>query len=154
MTYKISNLSHLFPLMVLSGMLFCGETEADVYKWTDDDGNVHYSQHPPVDGDAEVIKDPPKVDSAQALRDLRELRIKQQKTEQEESRRNEEAGKKEEYLTTKEDNCNKARDKLLNLQNARMIRALDDQGNVVRATEEEHQARITASKANIDEWCN
>ncbi len=46
---------------------------AEIYKWVDAEGNVHYTQNPPPDGvEAALIKPPPRVDAAAAEEALKE----------------------------------------------------------------------------------
>ncbi|HKJ76593.1 MAG TPA: DUF4124 domain-containing protein, partial [Gammaproteobacteria bacterium] len=40
-------------------LAFAGPVAAAMYKWTDADGNVHYSQTPPPSGQAEEMAPPP-----------------------------------------------------------------------------------------------
>jgi len=50
--------SHLFLLLSLLSLAFSPLTQAASYKWTDAQGNVHYSQRPPQNKSYEKIKTP------------------------------------------------------------------------------------------------
>lgn len=154
MNGKIDDLIHG---VILSAMLFVvvvGGAYAAMYKWTDAEGNVHYGEHPPTDRDVEIIKPSAKVDSASGLRELRQQTIKANKLQQARESAADEKHNKAEYVAIKKDNCQQARTRLDKLKNTRRIKTVDAEGNVTRATVEEHQARIAAVSTQVDEWCN
>lgn len=43
-------------LPLFTGLLLCSNVSAATYKWVDEKGDVHYSQHPPAGSDYEKIK--------------------------------------------------------------------------------------------------
>lgn len=45
----------LLPLLVLA-LLFAGNAAAEIYKWRDDDGRLHFSDAPPEDRPAEKVE--------------------------------------------------------------------------------------------------
>ena len=145
----------IFSLICLLGVP--NQSHARLYKWIDADGNTHYTQQPPPDGiAAEDIKLPASVniDTEQATKSFEE----QQKEEQELSEAVEKEEKKrirqEEHADLIKENCKKAKAKLENVQNTGRIKAVDEEGNVVRATEEERQRRIKNAQESIKKWCS
>lgn len=52
----------VLPLVVAAAAAaFVMSAEAAMYKWTDKQGNVHYTQEPPLEGDAKEIAGPSRV---------------------------------------------------------------------------------------------
>jgi hypothetical protein len=51
-------------LGLFGSMLLSGIARAELYKWTDDEGNVIYSQVPPPDRDVKTIAPPPPAPSS------------------------------------------------------------------------------------------
>ena len=51
-------MKHLIKICIAAGLslLLATTVQAAMYKWTDEKGNVHYSQHPPRDKQYERIK--------------------------------------------------------------------------------------------------
>ena len=146
--------SVVFSLVCLLG--FSPVSHAKMYKWVDADGNTHYTQSPPPDGAAiEDINLPASVnvDTKPAIKSFEAQQKKEQElletNEKEQKVQNREA----EHTALKKDNCRKSRAKLENVQSAGRIRAVDENGNVVRAGEEERQRRITEAQENIKKWC-
>lgn len=143
------------PLLLLMMLVFSGNAAAAMYKWVDEDGNVHYTQTPPPADvrQAETIKPPPDVNTDKARKDLeqeQELvdKIREQRLETKEEERL--AQKEREQ---KEANCKMARDRLASYTQPR-VRYTGEDGNRYYFTEEERQEQIQKSKDMIDEFCN
>lgn len=145
----------LLPALCLA--MLCTPAGADrIYKWTDKDGTVQYTQMPPPeDVQAIEIQDPapppadPAGESAQVQEqvDAMEERMKA---------REEAAAKAEQKAENREirrQNCATARHNLGELQQGggRRYRAAD--GSVLRLTEEERQQRIAEANQQIEEFC-
>ena len=128
---------------------------AAMYKWVDADGNVQYSQHRPIgDEDVTTIKPPSKVDTGAAQKDLDGKKKKLGDLQEGRDKAAEDAKKEAGKTALYKSNCETSRAKFNNVQNARRIRAVDEEGNITRATEEERQRRIKAAQANIAKWCS
>jgi len=126
-----------------------------MYKWIDAEGNTHYTQSPPPDGiGGESIKPPPNVDVKKAQQELKEMKDKVHKNNEERAKQSEEINKQKEQDELKKENCRKARERLSRIQNTGMVRAVDEEGNVERITTEMHQQRLEETQAKVDKWCN
>ena len=145
----------LLPALCLA--MFCTPAGADrIYKWTDKDGTVQYTQMPPPE-DVQVIEieepAPPPADPAgesarvQEQVEAMEERMKAREdaaTEAEQEAKNREIRRQ---------NCATARHNLGELQQGggRRYRAAD--GSVLRLTEAERQQRIAEANEQIKEFC-
>jgi hypothetical protein len=126
---------------------------AEVYRWVDDRGQVHYSQVPPTGRDARPIGPPPPPQAApnqdnlnQSLKDANEAAPK---TQAEADRLAQSQANVDEY-------CKQLRSQLayLDEKTARRLGATDDKGNVTRVTEEEFQQRRNEILKNLGERCS
>jgi len=147
--------SVVFSLVCLLGI--SPISHAKLYKWVDADGNTHYTQSPPPDGIAtEDVKLPASVniDTEQATKSFEAQQKKQQELSEENEKEEKEQMRQEERAELKKDNCKKAKAKYDNVYNTGRIRAVDEEGNVTRATEEERQRRIADAQGKIEKWCN
>ena len=145
----------MFSLVCLLGL--SSQSHARLYKWIDADGNTHYTQQPPPDGiAAENIKLPASVniDTEQATKSFEEQQKKAQELSETAEKEEKERIRQEEHADLKKENCKKAKAKLENVQSSGRIRAVDEEGNVIRATEEERQRRIKDAQEKIKKWCN
>ena len=128
-----------------------------IYKWTDAEGNVHYSSEKPADAAAEKMKvDTGKTGVDRGARALDD--IKQQVDD--EAQRVVEEGIPEEppvpSLPAKEvkKRCQAARQDLATIQARGQLRERDEKGNISYVSDEEKQRRISFAKKQIREYCN
>ena len=150
----LSQYSVIFSLVCLLGI--SPVSQAKMYKWVDADGNTHYTQTPPPDGiTKEDLNLPASVnlDNKEAIEAFEGQQNKKDELAEENKKTEKEENRSAEHTALKKENCRKAKAKLENVQNTGRIRAVDESGNIVRATEEERQRRITEAQANIKKWC-
>jgi hypothetical protein len=129
---------------------------AQIYKWTDAGGKVHYSETPPPDGQQfnEVNTGPAPQSSDEAGRQLQDMLKRQQDSEkQEDAEKNKE--KEQAAGQAKLDQyCDQARESLTKLENGPPRRlAVVENGEVSRMTEDERQAKIEEIEKTISEKC-
>jgi hypothetical protein len=126
---------------------------AEVYRWVDDRGQVHYSQVPPTGRAAQPVGPPPPPQAApnqdnlnQSLKDANEAAPKNKA----------EADRLAQNQANVEEYCKQLRSQLayLDEKTARRLGATDDQGNVARVTEEEFQQRRNEILKNLTERCS
>ncbi len=139
-----------FVLSVFSCVSF-----AEVYKWTDKNKQINYSQQPPANVPYSIIgvSQHPASDPNVSQKSVDDL-IKQHQAE--EKIRLDKAMKEESDADRKkrfEENCVIAKDNLLKYQNNPGRRMIDAQGNVTRPTEEERQQKIKDSQDNVNLYC-
>ncbi len=146
--------SVIFSLVCLLGTSHV--SHARVYKWVDADGHTHYTQQlPPEGASTEDIKLPASVnlDNKEAVKAFEEQQNKKQESSETRQKDEIDPNRQAEHTALKKENCRKAKAKLENVQNTGRIRAVDESGNTIRATEEERQRRILTAQENIEKWC-
>jgi len=146
--------SVIFSLVCLLGT--SPVSQARMFKWVDADGNTHYTQTPPPEGIAKEDLNLPasvNLDNKEAVKAFEDQQNKKQESSETKQKDEKELNRSAEHTALKKENCRKARAKLENVQNTGRIRAVDENGNIVRATEEERQRRITEAQENIKKWC-
>ncbi len=134
--------------------LACLSATADVYKWVDDNGKVHYSDRPLGDeSTAMAIRSQP-TDNARITAE-KQARIERLAAENEEqTRAAEDAARDAENEARREENCRRAREAFASLQNAeRLYIPLEDGGRQYLDDQQVQDRRDRASK-DVDEWCN
>ena len=135
-------------LSMLSATVF-----AEMYKWVDENGEVHYSdKQPAAEVETETIKPPPEADVEQARKEL-EARQSRYKTEESEKPAEEEKVSEEE-LAVKKRNCELGRDKLQRLVDNPRVYSTAEDGSRTRLGEDERQARIKEAREMIKTNCN
>jgi len=133
---------------------------AQIYKWTDGSGEVHYTQTPPPSGvgSEEIQGAPPPAESAETIH--QEQQRLQQRLDAMDERLAEQEEKeaiekqRQELSEINEKNCITAKNNLAKLHQGGIKRYLTPEGDVIRLTEEERQRRITEAQGQIDKYCS
>lgn len=132
-------------------LLAISATAEKLYKWTDEDGNVQYSQTPPKDADAEKISVEGNGD------DATKKRYQEQKKRLDElaNKRQEAKDKKAKAKSEAKENaalCEQAKSRLASYQRAR-VNVTNDDGSQRRLAEEERIAQVKQSQDDVNEFC-
>lgn len=126
--------------LLLGPLILLGSAHAEMYKWTDAEGNIHYSQSIPPGVEATTMKAPPPPPTP--------VQKKQSKEEEQEI--------KDQPIVTKRDevvkkNCEAARKNLNIYTNYRRI--MNEKGEVEVLDEEVRKAKIAETQKQIKEYC-
>ncbi|HHB13473.1 MAG TPA: DUF4124 domain-containing protein [Chromatiales bacterium] len=143
----------LFPLVALfacSGLQAGGGT--GVYRWTDAEGVVHFSQTPPPDTQAERLTVQPPPGSGQPDPALKEAEEAFDQRYTERKRREAEAARKARAEQQRKANCEKTRANLAAVTSRGRVRIIKGD-HAVALTEEERQALIHKLKQQIEKFC-
>jgi hypothetical protein len=128
----------------------------NMYKWTDDQGEVHYTQFPPPGRKTEIMQPPPPPAEPPtgSENDLQKQldTIKQQNDKQLQETR--EADQQAEIQKIRKKNCETAHKNLMNLNRGGNVRYMGPNGEAIRLTEEERQKRIDETNQQIKENCS
>jgi len=120
------------------------------YKWTDDNGTVHFTAEPPPDRDYESIDTSGNVVSTTRLEPLGDEASAPAQPEPDSRAPRE--GQPDPALV--EARCTEARENLFWLQSNRRIVIEDDQGNDRFIDADEQQDLIEENRALLEEWCD
>ena len=131
-------------VLLATMIIFASTASAGLYKWVDNEGNVHYSQKRPKNKQFKQIKVPASAPTdSTPLYQSETNQNKDNKTVADESAKNEKV---------RATNCKNAKGNLKAYQVYRRIR--DKSGNVTVVGDEERAKKITQAKRNIDNFCN
>ena len=143
-------------VILMSGLLLSltpAVHAAPSYKWTDEQGNVHYSQHPPRDRESQRlnIKVPRSSTGGQTQAPSATHNATFGSTGSSSSSGNiaEQESKKNKEL--RKQNCEAAKKNLQIYQVSRTIR--DPSGKVINLTDSERTAKIEETKKAINNFC-
>ncbi len=141
--------------LIILSVTFAGIASADIYKWVDDQGQVHYSQQAPESAPAEFIKTPPppSVDPAQAQKEIDALIAQQKAAEQDKQQAKQLAEQRAAQEAALEKQCQDAKDALTAYQNHPGGRFYDEDGDLQRIKEDERQKKIEELSNNIKQHC-
>jgi flagellar biosynthesis GTPase FlhF len=145
--------------LIVITLLLQSPVFADIYKWIDDSGEVHYTQTPPPGGIAteNIQGAPPPAESAQ-INDAEQQKLQQQLDAYEERRAEQQKqqsteNQRREVAEIDKENCSAAQANLANLQQGGVKRYLTPAGEVIRLTEEDRQQRISEAQEQVEKYC-
>ena len=128
----------------------------NMYKWTDDQGEVHYSQFAPPGREAEKLKAPasPAHSTGAGENELQQQLDTQENQDKKQAQEEMDAKKKAQIEEIRKKNCEIANKNLDNLQRGGNVRYMNANGEVIRLSEEERQKRIDEANKHIKENCS
>lgn len=142
----------LLQAPVSAGPASAGPVSASIYKWVDENGQVHYGEQP-VGIDAEKVKirtnettKPRPVNKAENKKADAIAKEKEQASEE----------KKQEAISKKEKKkyCNEATSDLAAINSRGRMREINAKGEYTYLTEPQKQERIAAAKKKQSEFCH
>ena len=144
------------PALLLTLLLTAALSHASgIYKWIDEDGQLHYSQTPPPNRPAEVIQGaPPPANDPDTVRD--DLQRQLDAFDERRAQRDEafaEHKQKDEVARIKKQNCETARKNLEKLRRGGNNAYMTPEGEVIRLTDDERAKRIDDAKQGIQDNC-
>ncbi len=142
------------PLFAVLLFLITPTLTAEVYKWTDAEGNVHYGQSRPSGTDAEALDiKGPGMSAEQRELELDKLKLKAGLGSQNENTEPRQAAAQM-PKAVRDENCRIARQNVASLVQKRRIVRTDDAGNLVRLDDAERAARLQDAADQVEEFCN
>jgi hypothetical protein len=128
--------------------------DAQVYRWVDAEGNVHYTDRPPPEVDAERMSievQPTDLETTiEAQRDREEnLSLRDQDREDDEHDAEAERRDRENLARS----CQQARERVARIESARRLSRVDADGNRHTYDEAERAAALAEARAQVAEWC-
>jgi arginine utilization protein RocB len=140
-------------------LLLSSVAAADIFRWTDDNEKVHYTEMPPADRPYETFSDSarPRADAADA-----EARLTRQREALEKARADVEAEEKQRALDKEmqarsrfdRENCERATQNLETLQSHTQLLIKDpDTGAQSRLDADQREAQIRQSMKDIQYYC-
>ncbi len=132
-------------LLLTAMIIFASSASAGLYKWVDDEGNVHYSQKRPLDKQFKRLKAP--TPAPQSNKPLYQSATPTDNKAADTAAA--ETAKNKEIRAT---NCANAKKKLNAYQVYRRMR--DKDGNVTVIDDKERAQQIERAKQAINDFCN
>lgn len=130
-------------VLLTAMMIFASSASAGLYKWVDNEGNVHYSQKRPANKQFERIKAPAAApENSKPLYETSNPETKSGATAAKETAKNKEI---------RASNCKKAKKNLNNYQVHRRLR--DKEGNVTIIDDKERAKQIENATKAISNYC-
>ncbi|MFT5675718.1 MAG: hypothetical protein ACI808_001650 [Paraglaciecola sp.] len=144
-------------LVLFLSIAFAEASFAEVYKWVDKEGNVHYGDCPPADCKPEKIETVPAPSEEDVRRSKENVDrlIKDQKQRYEARKIKREITQKqaEQRKAELKQWCKTLRSELFLLKQPGIITITDGEGNLIRPTDEERERMIDKKETFIRQNC-
>ena len=142
--------------IILLSCLITLSASAEIYKWVDEEGKVHYGEKPPstiTEDGIKTIKYKDNVDTRSANEALKKKSKSLNKLSKKRKGKREDAAAKKEELAKNKVLCEQAKKNLANYQFPK-VSIKEDDGSVRALGEEERQLGIKKSEEIVKQVCN
>ncbi len=144
-------------ILALTLAALVAPAQAELYKWVDSQGKVHYSDRPPPNAaqKAATMKAPPPAPAAaaspapQKTIKEQELEYRQRKAEEAEA-----AAKAQKEADVRAQNCRNARGNLNTYTEGGRVVRFNAQGEREYVSDEERAREIERWKSEVSRWCS
>jgi multidrug efflux pump subunit AcrA (membrane-fusion protein) len=149
---------HLF-LLTVTALLVVNSVQAEVYRWVDRQGKVHFSDRPETGGARKLeIREPHSGSAGTDQERLEAERLLQQQRQLDAYREAREARQQEQLEAEKAQrqqskNCAYARNQLSEYESSRLYEPLEDGGRRYLSSTE-RQREIDRMQAEVSRWCD
>ncbi len=149
-------------------LLLTQTVHSGVYKWTDENGKVHFGDRPPVEQETDKVAVPTGATPTEvrsedgettspaatnASRQETRQRLLDQYAAERDAKRKAASEKREEQALRKA-NCAQAKDNLRNFQEHARMYKLDENGERVYYSTEEREQGLARAKGYVKQWCD
>jgi hypothetical protein len=136
-------------------LVVSSECLARVYKWVDAEGHAHYGDMPPSDVNRQEIQihKTPAVDPSVNTRKARTERLLDSFAAERQEKKAQRAARDDEKKKRKSA-CAAARKSHDDYKNSAFLYTKDDSGRRVILNDEEYDAAMAKSQADVDKWCD
>ncbi|MDH5611431.1 MAG: DUF4124 domain-containing protein [Gammaproteobacteria bacterium] len=139
------HLKQILATLILALVISPAAVSAGIYKWTDENGKIHYGSERPEDAQAEKMK----------------LHVPEPATSPEKAEKTEETDEADATDMTEDDKakkervayCASERKRLQTVGKNKEIHEKDDKGEVKKLSAEARNQRLDKIKANISKYC-
>ncbi len=144
--------------ILMAVVLLPPSASAELYRWVDNQGRVHFGDRPPDKQKAQNLRINPQpapsfpTPSDEARRDKQQRLLRA--WEEERRQREEETAKQKDEQQRRERNCHLAKDRLRTYRNAGSIYDLDKEGKRRTLSDAEHRAAIKEMEEAVAHWCS
>ena len=154
------NPNKAFLYIIISTFIFSTVNAATVYKWIDEDGQVHYGSRADNKNAKEIEIKNRYIDSGNSSAPLsaQERADKQKRflnaLDAENKSISDEKRKKKEQAELKITRCNASRDQLRRYENSGALYDLDEKGNRILLNKKKYEQAMGQARARVEKWCN
>lgn len=146
----------LKPMLLAVTLGCCAPAQAQIYKWSDEHGSIHYTAIPPTTGSYEVLQksSAPDQNPADTLKDLQKRAEAVDKAREEAEKQETAKQESENAAEQRAANCEQAKSNLQALESGKIVVKADAQGNKTRLEGEQREEALKQARKDIEYFCN
>ncbi len=154
LSFSMNHLQRRLAQLLLGACVWMAYSavSAEIYQWTDDNGQTVFSETPPPDAAHKVVKPKFGKESPAAIEKLKAHTAPSKGAQGDAGKTAEKP--KAPTAAEKKANCAKGRDILTQLETSTRLRVKNEKGELSYLPEEERQKRIKDSQKSIQSWCH
>ena len=140
-------------ITILSSTIIAAPVNAQVYKWVDENGQVHYGEKP---GNSQAEQVQIRTNETTSPRAIDKSKVDYYEGKQKDKQQAEATAPPEEpKMSNKEKRklCDEAKSDLARIMSRGRMREIDEKGEYTYLTEEQRQQRIDAARKKQKEFC-
>jgi len=138
-------------------LLLVAPASAEMYRWVDAQGKVHYSDQPPVEKSKSSktlnIPNQPAAPAAESPKNWQEKELDYKKRQAAAAESETKKKKEADEAKAKIENCDKAKKALKTLEDGGRISTYDDKGNRSDMDDAQRAKAMDDAKKSVSEWC-
>lgn len=138
-------------------LLYAAPAAAEMYRWVDAQGKVHYSDQPPAEQSKSSktlnIPNQPAAPAAESGKSWQEKELDFKKRKAAAAEAETKKKKEADDAKAKAENCDKSRKNLKALEEGGRINTYDDKGNRTVMDDAQRAKAMNDAKKAISEWC-
>lgn len=149
--------THYLLLLFITLLISSTGYSADIYKWTDSDGTVHFGDKPNQQHNSATLYKVPKNNTANVSYTNKERALKQKKLldsfKAQRRIKKQQQSEKREQAKVRQYNCKVSKDKLIRYQKSSRIYSRNEVGEKIFLSDEQRLKEITLMKQQAEKWC-
>lgn len=141
-------------LIVLIGLAVPAERlpAADIYRWTDEQGQTHFGDRPPATG-ARQVQVPRSAPSGEPGTSLAKTQRLLQEFETGRAADQAEAAQRAQATAAREAACEEARNRMFEYEHAGYLYVWNERGEKQVLSDEDHAQALAAARRDVALWC-
>lgn len=145
-------------LLILTALfLYAASASAEMYRWVDAQGKVHYSDQPPTEKSKSSktlnIPNQTAAPAADANKSWQEKDLDFKKRQAATAETDAKKKKEADEAKSKIENCDRAKKSLKALEEGGRIKTYDDKGNQTIMDDAQRTKALADAKKSVSEWC-
>jgi len=143
----------LVPIALLPTLVLPCGARAEIFKWVDDTGKVHYGDAPPPEQEVETIRPPPPPSDAAVMQSRNRLEGMRERAAEWDKEREQEKQAAAREVAMRKQLCSQAQGQLRSLQFRGLLFRLDEQGNRIYLEDDERALMLERARKAVRENC-